>query len=316
MKMILVSARHAVPISIDLASPATRLKLAVWLMAACLVCAGLGAGAAVWLLKPGRTTLVRVARMHAQVHQQRLQLGAIRADAQRQVNALTSRLGELQAQSLRLDALGERLTQMGHLDNGEFDFAQPPAVGGPENDDSVAYALPPTLEDGIRALDTRFQTQQAQLDILQELLLDHKVAADQRPTGMPLATGYISSYYGKRIDPFNGRSTFHAGLDLAAPKGTPVHAVAEGIVTYAGIRHGYGNVVEIDHGNGYMTRYAHNSKLLVHVGQRVHVGSVISLVGSTGRSTGPHCHFEVWLHGHTVNPLAYVRRTRNPIAAR
>ncbi|MDN5924345.1 MAG: M23 family metallopeptidase [Xanthomonadales bacterium] len=310
MKIILVSTRQPVPRSIDLAQSKVRWRFAAGLLTLLLAFAVLGAGATVWLVKPSAAAQAQVDAMHHQLSQQRVQLGAIRADSQRQVNALTRQLGELQAQSMRLDALGERLTKMGHLDDGEFDFDQQPAVGGPEDDDIAASTLPPSLEQGIDELNARFNAQQTQLGILQELLLDHKVALDQRPTGMPVDTGYISSYYGKRIDPFNGHMSFHAGLDLAAPKGTKVHAVAEGIVTYAGVRHGYGNVVEIDHGNGYMTRYAHNSKLLVHVGQRVHVGSVISLVGSTGRSTGPHCHFEVWLHGHSVNPLAYVRSHR------
>jgi murein DD-endopeptidase MepM/ murein hydrolase activator NlpD len=123
---------------------------------------------------------------------------------------------------------------------------------------------------------------------------------------MPVS-GYISSYFGNRTDPFNGHREFHSGLDIATPVGTKVHAVAEGIVTYAGVRRGYGNVVEIDHGNGYMTRFAHNSKLLVHVGERVRVGQVISLSGDTGRSTGPHLHFEVWYKGRVINPLAFVR---------
>jgi murein DD-endopeptidase MepM/ murein hydrolase activator NlpD len=116
-----------------------------------------------------------------------------------------------------------------------------------------------------------------------------------------------------RTDPINGHRSAHRGIDFDAPMGAPVMSVAEGVVTFAGIRHGYGNVVEIDHGNGYMTRYAHNSRLEVKVGQRVHIGDTIAKVGSTGRSTGPHCHFEVWLHGRAVNPIAYVKSKRTQL---
>lgn len=158
-------------------------------------------------------------------------------------------------------------------------------------------------------LASRFDSQQAQLSALQSLLLDAKIESNLKPTGMPV-DGYISSYFGGRPDPFSGHAAYHTGLDISTPTGTPVRAVAEGMVTFAGIRSGYGDVIEIDHGNGYMTRYAHNSTLVVRPGQRVHVGDVIAKAGSTGRSTGSHVHFEVWYKGNVVNPLAYVRNHR------
>jgi murein DD-endopeptidase MepM/ murein hydrolase activator NlpD len=127
---------------------------------------------------------------------------------------------------------------------------------------------------------------------------------------MPVSHGYISSRFGERSDPFNGHQAIHLGLDFAAPLGTPVTAVADGVVTFAGERSGYGKVVEIDHGNGYMTRYAHNSAIEATVGSRVRAHETIAKVGSTGRSTGPHCHFEVWLNGRAVNPMAYVKAMR------
>src|SRR6185437_7830352 len=159
-------------------------------------------------------------------------------------------------------------------------------------------------------LGRRFDAQQTQLGVLQSLLTDREVAANLIPSGMPVKDGYITSSFGERIDPFTGRRSFHPGLDIGAYRGEQVHAVASGVVTYAGIRDGYGKVVEIDHGDGYMTRYAHNSSLLARVGEHVHTGEVISDAGSTGRSTGPHVHFEVWHDGKLVNPSAYVRRYR------
>jgi murein DD-endopeptidase MepM/ murein hydrolase activator NlpD len=240
---------------------------------------------------------------------QQQKLVGVRADAQRDLDALAVKLGQLQAQSTRLNALGQRLAQMGKLDDGEFNFDQPPPVGGAEDPAGKPYALPQNLDASISQLATQFDGQQAKLGALQSLLMDARLESNLKPTGMPVQ-GYISSYFGERPDPFNGHMARHTGIDIVTAKGTPVHAVAEGMVTFAGIRHGYGDVVEIDHGNGYMTRYAHNSKLLVHPGQRVRVGQVIADSGSTGRSTGPHVHFEVWHNGRVVNPLSYARSHR------
>ncbi|MGA7296082.1 MAG: M23 family metallopeptidase [Rhodanobacteraceae bacterium] len=310
MNIILVPRRQKAPISLDLSKPRAALTLAGIATLVVGTCAALGAALALFLASPTDAAMAQLGKLRAQLHTQSSQLAAVQSDAQRQVNALALKLGELEAQSLRINALGERLTKLGKLDDGEFNFDQDPAVGGPEESDGGAYMLPGSLDAGIRDLGKRFDSQQQQLQVLQDLLIDHKVASNQRPTGMPVNTGYISSYYGKRIDPFDGHTAFHRGLDFAANRGTPVHTVAEGVVTFAGVRSGYGNVVEIDHGNGYATRYAHNSKILVHVGQRVRVGQEIAVVGSTGRSTGPHSHFEVWYHGRSVNPLAYVHSHR------
>lgn len=310
MNIILVPRRQKAPVSIDLAKPRTAFALAGISTLVVGTCAALGAALALFLASPSDAAMAQLNQLRNQLHTQSSQLAAVQSDAQRQVNALATKLGELEAQSLRINALGERLTKLGNLDDGEFDFDQDPAVGGPEDASGDAYMLPGSLNAGIRNLGDRFERQQQQLQVLQDLLIDHKVASNQRPTGMPVNSGYISSYYGKRIDPFDGHTAFHRGIDFAAKRGTPVHTVAEGVVTFAGVRNGYGKVVEIDHGNGYATRYAHNSKILVHVGQRVRVGQEIAVVGSTGRSTGPHSHFEVWYHGRSVNPLAYVRSHR------
>jgi murein DD-endopeptidase MepM/ murein hydrolase activator NlpD len=299
-----------VPKTYDLACVQTRRKLIGTLAAVVLAFTVAGGVLALAVASPRDRTVGEIQQLRAQVDTQNRQLADVRADAQRDVNALAQKLGELQAQAIRLDALGMRLTQAGKLDDGEFDFDQPPSVGGPESDGDSTYALPPSLDTGIADLSAQFDSQQAQLKALEDLLLDRKVDSSLRPTGMPVAGGYISSYFGRRADPFNGHRGFHAGLDIATPKGTSVHAVAEGMVTYAGVRSGYGKVVEIDHGNGYMTRYAHNRKLLVHPGERVRVGTIIAKSGSTGRSTGPHVHFEVWYKNHPVNPLAYVRSHR------
>lgn len=310
MNIILVPRNRKAPRSFDLSRwPVRRRLLGIGALAA-LVFASFGAAAALWLSSPRDAAVAQISALRIQVHNQRTRLDAVSDDSQRQVNALAQKLGELEAQSMRLNALGERLTEMSDLDDGEFNFGTQPALGGAASDEGDAYLLPPALDASIDALGQRFDSQQAQLQVLQDLLLDHEVASSQRPTGMPVDTGYISSYYGSRIDPFNGHATFHRGIDFAAAANSDVHAVAEGIVSYAGLRSGYGNVIEIDHGNGYVTRYAHNRRLLVDVGQRVHVAQVIAKVGSSGRSTGAHVHFEVWYRGKSLNPLAFVRSHR------
>jgi murein DD-endopeptidase MepM/ murein hydrolase activator NlpD len=309
MQIILVPNNKHAPKTFDTGSRKLRVRALGLLAGAIIAVAGLGALSALLLVHPTDSTLREVKVMRQTIQQQQQQLGQVKASAQRNINALAVKLGDLQAQSVRLDALGERLAKSGKLNADEFDFDQPPAIGGAEDSGDSSYALPQTLDTSIGTLSKRFDRQQAQLKALEDLLLDRKVASSLRPTGMPVK-GYISSYYGYRADPFNGHREFHSGLDIATGLKTPVHAVAEGIVTFAGVRRGYGNVVEVDHGNGYMTRYAHNSKLLVHVGERVRVGQTVSLSGSTGRSTGPHVHFEVWYKGRVVNPLAFVRNHR------
>lgn len=309
MQIILVSRARKLPRIFDLADRRMRWKLFPLLAVAVIGFIGLGAVLAMTVSGPRDRALSEIRDLQQQISQQKAQLGGVRQDAQRSIDALAVKLGQLQAQSTRLDALGERLAEVGKLDVSEFDFGQQPAVGGIEEVGSTAYALPQTLNTSIGQLTQRFDTQQAQLSALQSLLLDAKIESNLKPTGMPVQ-GYISSYFGVRTDPFDGHTERHTGIDIPTPYGTPVHAVAEGMVTFAGVRHGYGNVVEIDHGNGYMTRYAHNSKLVVHPGEHVQVGQVIAKAGSTGRSTGPHVHFEVWYKGRVINPLAFVRNHR------
>jgi murein DD-endopeptidase MepM/ murein hydrolase activator NlpD len=309
MQIILVSRARKLPRTIDLANRRVRWKGLAMLALVVAGCIGAGVGLTLTIASPRDRALSQIRELQQQIRQQNTQLSGVREDSQRGLDALAVKLGQLQAQSTRLNALGERLTEVGKLDATEFNFDQQPAVGGVEDVSGSAYALPQTLDSSISQLATQFDTQQARLSALQSLLLDAKIESNLKPTGMPVE-GYISSYFGARPDPFDGRSARHTGIDIAAPFGTSVHAVAEGMVTYAGVRNGYGNVVEIDHGNGYMTRYAHNSALDVHAGEHVQVGTVIAQAGSTGRSTGSHVHFEVWYDGRVVNPLAFARNHR------
>ena len=226
------------------------------------------------------------------------------------MNALAARLAQTHAHIIRLDALGERLIEKSKLDKGEFDFEAEPSVGGPvsggSGDSMNANEFLVSLDDLSRKMDKS----SFQLSILESMLMNRDLHDEVFPTGRPIKRGWISSYYGMRADPFTGRRTHHDGIDLAGKQGSEVIAVASGIVTWAGKRYGYGNLVEINHGNGYVTRYGHNDKIEVTVGDDVKKGQTISRMGSTGRSTGPHVHYEVHKHGRSVDPMKYVNSSR------
>jgi murein DD-endopeptidase MepM/ murein hydrolase activator NlpD len=309
MNIIIVGKAHAAPTSIDLDSTRNRLIAAGIFGAAALALLGAGFSAAFFFTGSSARDLHEIADLRTNITAEREQLAGLDQESQRNLDALAAKLGQLQAQATRLNALGDRLTQVGKLDDGEFDFSSDPALGGPEEPlTGDVTSLP--INAGIDNLRAEFDRQEAQLGVLENLLLDRKVDNALLPSGMPVAQGYIASGFGERSDPINGHQAIHLGIDFDAPVGTPVTAVAEGVVTFVGVKPGYGNVVEVDHGNGYMTRYAHNSALVAEAGSRVHAGDTIAKVGSTGRATGPHCHFEVWLNGRPVNPIAYVKSKR------
>lgn len=233
------------------------------------------------------------------------------ADLQREFDsrlaALASRAGELDARAARLDALGARLAKMAGLDAQEFDFTAPPGVGGPapKGDDGAPDAE--AIGAALGRLLQRLDRQEGRLAALQSLLLSRQLHQAAMPSGRPVRSGWLSSPFGNRLDPINGHREFHRGVDFAGRKGSEVVAVAPGVVVWSGRRSGYGQMVEIAHGNGYVTRYAHNARNLVKVAQRVEKGQTIALMGSSGRSTGPHVHFEVLHNGRAVNPARYIR---------
>ncbi|MCP4832355.1 MAG: M23 family metallopeptidase [Gammaproteobacteria bacterium] len=248
--------------------------------------------------------------MQSDLREQRESLLELRTVADEQIDALALRMGELNANVIRLNALGSRLTGMADLEEGEFDFHNPPAVGGPlaPADDTITDVgqLPALLADFVE-LESTLDGQEQQLAALESLLMDQKLRDRVNPKGRPVKSGWISSFFGKRTDPMTGKASWHRGIDFAGKYGNDVIAVSDGVVSWSGDRYGFGNLVEIKHGNGYVTRYAHNQELLVAVGDQVVQGETIALMGSTGRSTGPHVHFEVWHNGKAVDPAKYVR---------
>jgi len=244
----------------------------------------------------------------ADLDNQRGDIAATRAALQQSIDALALRLGQMNAHVIRLDALGERLTQMAGLDNGEFDFTTAPPLGGPEE----LLPTPDSLQIGnvvnaLENLDQQLTDRSQQLGVLEDFLLNRKLQDEVHPEGRPVTSGYISSRYGNRTDPFTGRAAFHKGIDFAGREGNDIVAVASGVVTWSGPRYGYGEMIEITHGNGYATRYAHNSTNLVAVGDTVKRGQQIAHMGDTGRATGANLHFEVLRNGRAVDPLTFIQ---------
>ena len=242
--------------------------------------------------------------------EQKQELSKARDEAQNQLNALAVRLGQMQAQMLRVEALGQRVKQIARLKKSEFDFDQLPAQGGPAD---PAGAEPLKTPDFLKALDDmalQIDDRARQLELLEQVVSRRELKHAVSPAGKPITRGWLSSYYGMRTDPFHGRREMHKGMDFAGQMDSDVVATAAGVVTWAGKRYGYGQLVEINHGNGYSTRYGHCHQILVKVGDKVEPGQKIALMGSSGRSTGPHVHYEVLKNGRQINPAKFVRASR------
>lgn len=222
------------------------------------------------------------------------------------LNAMAMKLGQMQAHVLRLDSLGERLATLTGMGKQEFNFDKKPGQGGAESSlparDMTMNEFGQQLDGLMKKLDDRSD----QLGLMEAMLVQQQAKKVAIPSTRPVTTGWYSSNYGYRIDPFSGQKAFHEGVDFMADSGTPIHAAGGGIVVYADTYAGYGNMIEIDHGNGLISRYAHASKVLAKVGDVVMKGQKIGEVGNTGRSTGPHLHFEVRYRGAPQNPEHYL----------
>ncbi len=306
MNVIIVAGFLKSPLKLQMRDPRFVLLASIGLIFVLSCGATMG-----WFLRASDTLMLQQVELAQQaIQQQQSELTEVRAKAEQDLNALAAKLGQLQAHANRLNALGERLTEIGKLNDGEFDFGSAPGLGGPEALDTVSDTQQHDLTDSLEALALQFAAQAQQLDVLEQVLRDRDLEAALMPTGSPVRAGYASSTYGMRIDPFTGRSHFHAGVDYNGPRGTDILAVAVGVVRFAGRSSGYGNTVEIDHGNGYVTRYAHNQENLAAEGVRVRAGDVIAKMGSSGRSTGSHVHIEVLHNGRAINPVPFLRKAR------
>jgi murein DD-endopeptidase MepM/ murein hydrolase activator NlpD len=305
MNVIFLSKRVGKARQLDLAHPLTLSLIAgftlVVLGSAFMFGMQLGRGS------HERLILGDTVRFGETLTQQKQQIADLKQQLQLRVDAMAMRLGEVNAHIIRLDALGKRLTEMADIDSREFNFDREPPRGGASEGEGVSAQIP-DLTAMLANLQKRVDLRESQLTALENTILARELKEEIHPEGRPVEGGFISSYFGEREDPFDGQETFHKGVDFAGAKGSTVMAVAAGVVTWAGERSGFGKLVEINHGDGYVTRYAHNEKTLVSVGQTVKRGEPVGLMGSTGHSTGPHVHFEVLRNGRQVDPLSYIGR--------
>ena len=240
-----------------------------------------------------------------QIEGQQKTLNQLQESAENGLDALATKLSKLQARVMRLDALGSRLASFVEFSDIDFDISTIPGVGGREPADSL-YSM--QVDDFVAALEElnyKIQDRAEKLAAMESMLIDRTIQ-NQIPFGSPTNDGWISSTYGRRPDPISGKMQFHQGVDFAGRAGSSIEAVASGVVTWSGNRYGYGNMVEINHGNGFQTRYAHHKKNVVVVGQKVDKRQVIALMGESGRATGPHVHFEVIKNGTPINPIKYI----------
>ncbi|MBA6288128.1 M23 family metallopeptidase [Colwellia sp. MB3u-4] len=226
-----------------------------------------------------------------------------------QVTAVTMKLAELQSQVLRLNALGDRLAEEASIPDNEFNFQQAPPSGGPMYQaDSVKQKSLAELSQGIDTLAETLEHEEKQLKMLESVSFGHHIENTRYLSGRPITKGWLSSYFGLRKDPFNGKPAMHKGVDFAGSENDDIIATASGVVSWASSRYGYGNLIEINHGDGLKTRYGHNKTIAVSVGDVVNKGQVIAKMGSTGRSTGPHVHYEILRNNRQIDPSKYVYR--------
>lgn len=258
------------------------------------------------IITESSSRLAEVDSLQELTRQQQSDLHTARDSARDNLDALTLRLGRMQAQMLRLDALGERLVEQADLDAAEFDFNIAPPVGGPRDATQLTATSVPDFLGMLDELDATMADRQYKLAVLEQLLRHRQLHDRVMPSGNAVENGHLSSKFGSRIDPFSGKQEHHKGIDIAGKAGSDVLALGDGVVIWSGKRNGYGNLVEIDHGKGYITRYGHNREPLVQAGDTVRKGQAVALMGSTGRSTGPHVHIEVLRDGKQVNPAKYL----------
>jgi murein DD-endopeptidase MepM/ murein hydrolase activator NlpD len=257
---------------------------------------------------------------HQALEADKARIAAERRAGEAALARVAGQLAAVQTRIVELDALARGVLESDAPASSDIDFDEEPALGGPEDVSEDASnesrGGETRLETDAALLAAQVDDRARQLHVLADLLEWRAHLSAVRPEGRPIAGGYVSSSFGERIDPFTGRKQQHFGMDFAARRGTEVVAVADGVVTWTGPRGGYGKLVEIDHGNGRVTRYGHNSEVLVHVGQVVRRGERIAKLGSTGRATGPNLHFEVRENGKAVDPRPFVNGRQLVVKAR
>lgn len=273
--------------------------------------AGVGAYFGVHYLQEPVITRDVAQNWQSRIEAQQARLQDLRKRSEKQLKAQTRKLAQMQARLVRLDALGQRLVDVADIRSDEFDFQGRSAMGGPQAPDTTASNYePPAFVDRLDQLASTLTRREQQMEILDGLMKDRRLEQKSSLSGRPIADGWMSSRYGYRTDPFSGKLAMHEGMDFAGKEGSEVVATASGVVTHADERYGYGKMVEINHGDGFTTRYGHAKEIKAEAGDIVKPGQVIARMGNTGRSTGPHVHYEVRKDGEPVDPQPYIYRER------
>jgi murein DD-endopeptidase MepM/ murein hydrolase activator NlpD len=298
MQIMLISSRWSEPKSYDLSKRIVLIiSLSTFILSALIAVALYGLTLKYSANIP--IPFLRETFMNAAVTEQKRQDQFVREN----INLMAIQLGEVKAQLLKLEALGNRVSGLAGLKK-EFDFKGLSGQGGLEiNPQTIGL---PQLLTALESTNKQLNQYNDVFNILESELLDNTLKARQILTTLPVKGVGVGSGYGIRTDPFTGNTAFHQGLDFAAPTGTPILSAAGGVVITVELHNGYGNMVEVDHGNNLVTRYAHTSRFLVKIGDIVKRGQAIAEVGSTGRSTGPHLHFEVLVNGEAQNPMRFL----------
>lgn len=250
----------------------------------------------------------RIQNAKAGLEQQANDVSLLKTHTEQRMTGVMLKLADMQNQIQRLDALGARLVEQANLNPDEFSFNQMPSIGGPLDNSPVDIQVQDQLLSQMSGMLEKIQNKTQELTALESIMLSHHIKQESRLEGKPISSGWLSSYYGIRKDPFSGLPAMHKGLDFAGKEGEPVLATGAGIITWSGSRYGYGELVEIDHGGGLVTRYGHNKAVNVKIGDVVTKGQSIAIMGNTGRSTGAHVHYEVIHKGKQQDPLPYIYR--------
>jgi murein DD-endopeptidase MepM/ murein hydrolase activator NlpD len=283
-----------------------RIKLITMVTSAFVAVLMIGLSAGYLIFNKAPTVNSDILKIQSVVDQKETELYEFKSNVNRELDALSIQIGGLYAQSLRINALGSRVSEVANLDASEFDFSLEPGIGGADLELMGKENTSDDLFQQLYSIKSNFEHQEQQLSMLNQLLDEKNSDEKVKPSGKPIRKGWMSSKYGSRVDPFTGQQAFHSGLDFSGKIGSVIQSLADGVVIWAGKRGNYGNLVEVDHGSGYITRYAHLSKINVSVGDKVIKQQEIGIMGKTGRATSEHLHFEILKNGKKLNPWAFV----------
>ena len=243
--------------------------------------------------------------VEARVADQEQEIVNTRNYVRQHMDVLGSKIGSLQAQVSRINAVEMRIADASGIDLADFSFDQDPPIGGSSPSEEVDSEQV-DIENAISVIEKELAVRESEIAAVDFLLSRNNLQSQQTPAGWPVQGGWVSSNFGARMHPMTGKKHFHRGVDIPGKTGTNVLAVADGVVVRSEQKGNYGWLVEIDHGDGYSTLYSHNRANLVQEGETITKGQVIAEIGSTGRSTGPHVHFEVMKKGKNINPVKYL----------